>query len=556
MTPTREMLRRDTSYDRWGEDGMEPELGPDARAMLAERIGGGEPLSRIPLGSVEVIPAAAIPDSVVAAAGGPDAISTSDEDRIRHAAGKGYPDLIRMRSPRIERAPDAVLAPPDQRAVAAVLAACTAEGIAVVPFGGGTSVVGGVEPEPGGFERIVSLDLTALRDVAVDPVSMTARLGPGLRGPEAEAALNSQGFTLGHFPQSYRYATIGGYAATRSAGQSSSGYGRFDAVATEIELTAPAGTLRTLSTPHTAAGPALRELALGSEGVFGVITEVGVRIRPNPEQKRYEGWFAPDFAAGIATIRELAQAGALPDVVRLSDRDETEVSLALSGLDGVKRSGLDAYLRLRGRSEGCMLIAGWEGERESVERRRQLSRRLLRKGGAVPLGGSPGRSWARGRFEGPHLRDVLIDAGILVETLETSHTYARVEELYAAVRAALASEIGSDGGRGIVMCHVSHAYRDGVSLYFTFLTPARPGSEIDQWAGLKAAACEAIVATDGTITHHHAVGRDHAPYMAAEIGELGIETLLGAKARLDPAGIMNPGKLLPLSSRPPASASP
>jgi alkyldihydroxyacetonephosphate synthase len=232
MTPTREMLRRDTAYDRWGEDGMEPELGPDARAMLAERIGGGEPLSRIPLGSVDVIPAAAIPDSVVAAAGGPDAISTGDEDRIRHAAGKGYPDLIRMRSPRIERAPDAVLAPPDQRAVAAVLAACTAEGIAVVPFGGGTSVVGGVEPEPGGFERIVSLDLTALRDVAVDPVSMTARLGPGLRGPEAEAALNSQGFTLGHFPQSYRYATIGGYAATRSAGQSSSGYGRFDAVET------------------------------------------------------------------------------------------------------------------------------------------------------------------------------------------------------------------------------------------------------------------------------------------------------------------------------------
>ena len=205
-----------------------------------------------------------------------------------------------------------------------------------------------------------------------------------------------------------------------------------------------------------------------------------------------------------------------------------------------------------------MLIAGWEGERESVERRRQLSRRLLRKGGAVPLGSSPGRSWARGRFEGPHLRDVLIDAGILVETLETSHTYARVEELYAAVRAALTAEIGSDGGRGIVMCHVSHAYRDGVSLYFTFLTPARSGSEIDQWAGLKAAACKAIVATGGTITHHHAVGRDHVPYMAAEIGELGIDTLLGAKSRLDPAGIMNPGKLLPGSglSRPPASASP
>ena len=230
---------------------------------------------------------------------------------------------------------------------------------------------------------------------------MTAHLGPGLRGPEAEAALNSAGFTLGHFPQSYRYATIGGFAATRSAGQASSGYGRFDALATEIELTTPAGPIRTLSTPHTAAGPALRELVLGSEGIFGVITDVGVRVRPLPERKRYEGWFAPGFADGIEILRGLAQGGALPDVVRLSDREETRVSLAMSGLAGAKRSGLDAYLRLRGRSEGCMLIVGWEGEREDVERRRQLSRRLLRSGGAVPLGASPGRSWEQGRYRGP-----------------------------------------------------------------------------------------------------------------------------------------------------------
>jgi alkyldihydroxyacetonephosphate synthase len=554
MKPTRDLLRRDQAFDRWGEEGQVPELGPATRAMLAERIGEGEALPRIPLGSIDLPQAAPIPDSVIAAAGGGDAVSVSDEDRIRHSAGKGYPDLIRMRRERIDRAPDAVVAPAEAAAVAAALEACSRERIAVVPFGGGTSVVGGVEPERGSFERLVSLDLTALRRVDVDPISMTARLGPGLRGPEAEAALNEAGFTLGHFPQSYRYATIGGFAATRSAGQSSSGYGRFDAVANEIELTTPVGSIRTLSTPHTAAGPSLRELVLGSEGVFGAITDVGVRIRRDPEHRVYEGWFAPGFAEGIEIVRALAQEDALPEVVRLSDRDETEVSLALSGLEGMKRSALDGYLRFRGRTEGCMMIAGWEGEREAVARRRQLSRRLLRNGGAVPLGSSPGRSWARGRFDGPHLRDALIDEGILVETLETSHTYARVGELYDAVRVALRDEIDRGGGGGIVMCHVSHAYRDGISLYFTFLTPAHPGAEIEQWRGLKGAACEAIVAAGGTITHHHAVGLDHTPYMRAEIGQLGLDALRGIKSRLDPVGVMNPGKVLGLS-RPTSSTA-
>jgi alkyldihydroxyacetonephosphate synthase len=544
MTPTRQLLRRDAAYDRWGEAHAAGELGGAAERMLLDELGAGEPLPPVPLEAVRIAPGAPIPAAVVAAAGGEDAVSTDDEDRIRHAAGKGYPDLIRMRSGAVENAPDAVLAPPDAGHVAAVLAACAAAGVAVVPFGGGTSVVGGVEPVRGPFDRLVALDLTALRNAVVDPVSMTARLGPGLRGPEAEAALNSAGFTLGHFPQSYRYATIGGYAASRSAGQASSGYGRFDALATAIELTAPAGAVRTLETPHTAAGPSLRELVLGSEGTLGVITDVSVRVRPLPERKLYEGWFAPSFPDGIAIARSLAQGGALPDVVRLSDRDETRVSLAMSGLEGAKRRALETYLRLRGRSDGCMLIVGWEGEREDAERRREVSRRLLRSGGAVPLGGSPGRSWEHGRYEGPHLRDLLIDRGILVETLETSHVYGRLDDLYAAVRTALADGISAGGGRGIVMCHVSHVYRDGASLYFTFLTPARPGAEIEQWRELKAAACEAIVGAGGTITHHHAVGRDHAPYMQSEIGELGIETLLAVKERLDPAGIMNPGKLV------------
>jgi alkyldihydroxyacetonephosphate synthase len=417
--------------------------------------------------------------------------------------------------------------------------------VAVVPFGGGTSVVGGVEPLRGGNDSLASLDLSLMRSVEVDERSHTARLGPGLRGPEAEAALNAAGYTLGHFPQSFPYATIGGFAATRSAGQASSGYGRFDEVVTSVTMQTPSGPITTLETPHTAAGPALRELIIGSEGTLGVITDVTVRVRPLPRERRYEGWFAESFEAGIELARTLAQEEALPDVFRLSDREETRISLAMSGLDGFKKSALDGYLRMRGRSEGCMVICGWEGEEGAVGRRRELSAALLRRCGAVPLGRSPGKAWEHGRYEGPYLRDLLMDEGVMVETLETSHTYTRIEELYQGVRAALLGAMSDAGHPGIVMCHVSHVYRDGASLYFTFLSARDAADPLGQWRTVKSRACEAIVAAGGTITHHHAVGTDHAPYMEAEVGPLGVAALQAVKERLDPAGIMNPGKLIP-----------
>lgn len=541
MSGGADALRRDTAFAGWGPPELKPELSAGVLALLRERIGETQPAPEAALGSVQLPEATAIPEAVTRAAGGEGAVSTTDEDRIRHAAGRSYPDLVTLRGGALADAPDAVVAPADAEAVAATVAACSETATAVVPFGGGTSVVGGVAPERGGCERLIALDLTNLRRVDVDPVSLLARLGPGLRGPEAEAALNERGFTLGHFPQSYRYATIGGYAATRSAGQASSGYGRFDALVTGVELAAPAGVMRTLRTPHTAAGPALRELVIGSEGTLGVITDVETRIRPAPAVRHYEAWFAEGFEAGVEVVRTLAQSGELPDVVRLSDREETEVSLAMAGMGGLKRGGLERYLKLRRREHGSMLIVGWEGERESADRRRELSRRALRAGGAIPLGASGGRSWERGRYEGPHLRDALMDAGVFVETLETAHSYSQLGELYEAVRTALKRATGD----GVVMCHVSHAYRDGASLYFTFLAAARRGSEIEQWREIKAAACEAIVAAGGTITHHHAVGRDHAPYMTSEVGELGLDAIAAVKERLDPAAIMNPGKLLP-----------
>src|SRR3954447_5407162 len=303
--------RRDSKWWGWGDPSIAPELDEQALGVLRERIGELEPwpLAR-ELGAFELPPAEPLPGALGEAVGA-EAIFTDDEDRRRHASGRGYADLARMRGGSLDAAPDAVVVPADAAQLRRVLEICAAEEIAVVPFGGGTSVVGGVEPLRCPHGRLVSLDLTALRGVDVDRRSVTATLGAGLRGPEAEAALGRDGLTLGHFPQSFEYATVGGFAATRSAGQASSGYGRFDDLVSSVRLLAPAGDMQTLETPHTAAGPALRELIVGSEGVLGVIPEVTVRVRPAPRVRRYEAWMAASFEAGAEIVRALAQGPGL-----------------------------------------------------------------------------------------------------------------------------------------------------------------------------------------------------------------------------------------------------
>ncbi len=537
--------RRDSKWWGWGDPAIAPELDDAALGVLRERIGELEPWPlAAELADFVLLNPQPLPPALTEAVGAEN-VFASNEDRLRHSSGRGYVDLARMRGGRLEAAPDAVVVPADVAALRRVLDVCAREGIAVVPFGGGTSVVGGVEPLRGQHERIISLDLVALRGVEVDRRSLTARLGAGLRGPEAEAALAGEGLTLGHFPQSFEYATVGGFAATRSAGQASSGYGRFDSLVSSVRLLAPAGEMTTLETPHTAAGPALRELIVGSEGVLGVIPEVTVRVRPAAPVKRYEAWMAESFEAGAEIVRGLAQGPGLPDIIRISDEEETQGSLALSGPRGAAGKLFGGYLGLRKRRSGCLIVVGHEGEEESVARRRALAVRALRAGGAAYLGQAAGRSWEHGRYNGPYLRDTLMGMGAMVETLETSHTWSRLGELHRAVAKAIGDSLAGQGTPGLVWCHLSHAYADGASLYFTFISRRRAGEEIEQWRQVKGAACEAIVAHGGTITHHHAVGRDHAPYMEAEVGGTGIDVLRAVKAQLDPAGIMNPGKLLP-----------
>jgi alkyldihydroxyacetonephosphate synthase len=533
----------------WGEDGHAVPLPPAAEELLRDEL-GVDPATRRPPVALEQV---SVADSRLAgparerlaAVVGAEHVRDARDERIAHAVGRSYPDLVRIRSGDASSSPDAVVLPASGEQVAAVLAACAEQRVAVTPFGGGTSVVGGVESVRDGMAAAISLDLRRLdTTVDVDRVSLTAKLDAGLLGPEAERRLGAEGVTLGHFPQSFEYSTVGGWVATRSAGQASTGYGRIDELVEGLRCITPAGELGTRALPASAAGPNLRELIVGSEGVLGVICEATVRVRPAPAARRYEGWSFRSFAEGCAAFRVMEQSGGAADVCRLSDEDETRLTMALASTGSRSERLGRRYLRMRGHEGGCIAIIGFEGDEEDVERRRRHTSGLLRAGGAISLGRRPGEAWLRSRYAGPYLRDELLDRGVMVETLETATTWADLETLHAAVGGALRSALGQRGTPPLVMCHVSHLYPSGASLYFTFLARQEEDA-LAQWRAAKTAASEAIVAGGGTITHHHAVGRDHRPWMRAEVGELGIELIRAAKERLDPAGIMNPGKLLP-----------
>jgi alkyldihydroxyacetonephosphate synthase len=534
----------------WAEPARPPHLPEAGLTLLRNEIGlpEGARGDRVALEQVE-LPEGALPEPALARLRdvvGEASVRIDRVDRIVHAAGKSYPDLVRLRSGDASSAPDAVVLPGSAEDVAAVLAVCAEEGVAVVPFGGGTSVVGGVEPLRGGFDSVITLDLGRLDGLEVDRKSLLATFGAGVRGPRAEARLQSRGLTLGHFPQSYEFASIGGYVATRSAGQASTGYGRIDDLVRGARLVAPAGELVVKPFPASAAGPALRELVVGSEGALGVIVEATLAVRPLPAERRYEGWSFRSFSEGAEAFRALEQAHASPDVARLSDEEETRLAFALSSSGSVVERLGRAYLRARGHGRGCLVIAGFEGDASEVSHRARRAHSILAESGGVALGSRPGEAWLRGRYSGPYLRDELLDRGVMVETLETAATWTNHEAVHDAASAALRSALGERGTPALVGCHISHLYPSGASLYFTWMARQERGAELDQWRAAKTAACDAIVASGGTITHHHAVGRDHAPWMRAEIGDLGVEVLRAAKERLDPAGIMNPGKLLPM----------
>ncbi|WP_036507254.1 FAD-binding oxidoreductase [Nocardioides sp. URHA0020] len=514
---------------RWGDPARAQDLPEEARGLVELVFGTTDRPAVVdpPLAPSAIDPAvlAGLADLL-----GPDHVRTDDQTRRLRTRGKSTPDLLRMRSGDVSDAPDAVVRPSTHDEVAAVLALAVEHHLAVVPFGGGTAVTGGLVARREGFAGVLSLDLVRMkRLVAVDHTSMTATLEPGLRGPEAEALLAAEGLVLGHYPQSWEYASIGGFAATRSSGQSSAGYGRFDALVVGLTVATPRGRLDLGTAPATAAGPDLRQLILGSEGAFGVITAVTVRVRARPTTTLYEGWRWPSFTEGAAAMRTLAQSSLLPTVIRLSDEGETALNLADPGAIGGEGAA------------GCLMITGFEGTAAAVAAKRAAVTAVLTELGGDPVGEAAGEKWVHGRFDAPYLRDSMLDVGVLVETLETATFWSGVDRLYADVKSALTAALGDPS---IVLCHISHVYETGCSLYFT-VAAKEADDPLAQWHRAKVAASDAMIAAGATITHHHAIGTDHKPWLAQEIGPLGVSVLRAVKADLDPTGILNPGVLVP-----------
>jgi alkyldihydroxyacetonephosphate synthase len=536
----------------WGDEGKTYHLPDPERfwAYIHRRLGPTEAGSRLDSLERVQLRASRLSAGLLTALArivGEGGLSTESPDRAARSLGKGYKDLVRIRQGQVPNPSDVVVWPRTEEQVTAVVELAAREGIAVIPFGGGTSVVGGVEPA--GEGPFLTLDLGEMtRVVRIDRQSATATVRAGIAGPDLERQLNAAGFTLGHFPQSFEYSTVGGWIATRSAGQKSTLYGKIEERVQGLRLAYPGGLLTTPATPAAAAGPDLVQLIVGSEGALGVITEANLRLAPLPPHQDYRGYLFHGFGEGVAAARELMQSGLKPAVLRLSDEAETESAMALrsmpQGLAAVRERAGRWYLARRGLflESASIMILGFEGDEAVVRHQWAEARPVLRRLGGQSLGRGPGRTWERSRYDAPYLRDLLLDDGIMVDTLETATTWDRYLSLYGAVREALGNALGE---RGAVMAHLSHSYSDGGSIYYTFLAPQERGGELEQWERAKVAATEAIVRRGGALSHHHGIGSDHRVWMEPYLGPSGVRWLAALKSTLDPQGVMNPGKLVP-----------
>jgi len=478
-------------------------------------------------------------------------VSLDREDRLRHARGQGLVDIIRLRSNSLKALPDGILRPKSPDECREILAICAANGIRLIPFGGGSSVTGGVNT-PLGDTPVLVLDFSNMnRLLEYDPSSGYAVFGPGTTGPEVEAQLEAHGRCLGHYPQSWELATVGGWVATRSSGQESLGYGRIEDMVAGLVLTTAEGHWRLRAQPASAAGPDLKQLILGSEGRFGLITEITVRTHPRPAQQRVEAFLFPDLERAFEANRHLSLANPGLSVLRLSDGEETRIAMAI-GLGRMPGAGLiRAWLRFRGIAENsCLMLTGASGETDEIADTLFRSRQIIKKYRGIGLGAHPGKTWLRDRFRHPYLREDLLDRGWATDTLETAISWPGALQTRSTVRTALENSLGGEA-KIKVLCHLSHPYRDGTSLYFTFFFPTAetPEATISRWAKIKRAAGTALVECGATISHHHGVGRWHSPWLDGEIGSDGLKLLERTAGFFDPTHSLNPGVLFDPTDR-------
>ena len=528
-------------WNGWGDASVHEELKPEARAFLAQSIGAGQPLPdatfAAALAQVEAQASRLPPHPLV---------DTSAETRLRASFGQAMHDWLRLRFGVLGRVTDGVAFPVDSAEVRTLLIWAREHGIQVLPSGGATSVAGHLTPV--GAAPVLTLNLgRMMRLLDLDPVAQLARFEAGVAGPDLEAQLRAHDFTLGHFPQSFELSTLGGWVVTRSSGQQSARYGRIEQLFAGGILQTPEREWVLPTFPASAAGPDLREWVLGSEGRIGVLTEASVRVTRAPAAERFVGVFFPDWASGLAAVREMAQARLGLSMLRLANPAETFTTLKMAGHE--KAIGwLERFLALRGAADGkCLLFAGFTGASAGQVRALQRAAAAIwRAHGGVSTGTVLGKKWEARRFAGVYLRNALWDAGYAVDTMETACDWPRVAAMVHALETAGRTALAQHGERTHCYTHLSHVYAQGSSVYSTFVYRIGPDydSALARWQSLKTAVGDAIVAQGGTITHQHGVGKDHARWLAAEKGATGMAAIAAMVREFDPHGVMARGNLL------------
>lgn len=526
-------------WNGWGDDTVEVALNAEALAFLEARIGKGmQPRDAGFDEACAAIPASRLPAHPL--------VDTSAAARALHALGQSLPDWLRLRHGRLGPAPDGVAFPESAEDVRALLAHAQDCGAAVIPYGGGTSVAGHVNVADAGRPALC-IDMRRMRAlVALDRAAQLATFGAGVTGPDLEAQLRAHGYTLGHFPQSFEYSTLGGWVVTRSSGQQSLRYGRIEQLFAGGRVETPSGTLEIPTFPASSAGTDLREIVLGSEGRLGILTEASVRVTRLPEHEAFHAVFFPGWDSAERAVRELAQSKLPLSMLRLSNAPETTTMLALAG--HARQVGLlERYLAWRGcGASKCMLMIGVTGARAQARAALRAALAIARAARGVHVGRALGERWRHGRFRNVYLRNTAWRHGYAIDTVETAVDWPGVAGMVRALESAAGAALAAHGERVHAYTHLSHLYPQGASVYATFVYRLAGDFDTDlaRWRDLKRAVSEAIVAGGGTISHQHGVGTDHAPWLAAEKGELGLDAMRALFRRVDPAGCMNPGKLV------------
>ncbi|EEA92448.1 FAD-binding oxidoreductase [Pseudovibrio sp. JE062] len=527
-------------WNGWGDDTHQAELADFAKALIAELLGETKPLPDASLQeAIERVPPSRAPDHPL--------LDTSSETRIRHAAGQSFPDWLQMRSGAFENIPDAVAFPETSQQVRDLMAWAADQDVILVPYGGGTSVAGHLAC-PVSEKPQITVALTRMnRLLDFDKESQIATFGAGVRGPDLEAQLAAIGYTLGHFPQSFELSTAGGWVVTRSSGQQSLRYGRIEQLFAGGSLETPKGTLEIPSLPASSAGPDLREMVLGSEGTLGILTEVKLRVTPLAETEQFYTVFMPDWESGVAAVQAITQGRIPLSMMRLSNATETDVSLKLA-VPEKKLSKLNMLFKLKGLTDQkCMLTFGLTGSKKQVAANQKLATAYLKQHGAKRiLSKMLGDKWKEGRFKGPYLRHPLWEHGVGVDTFETAMDWSALRPYINVIEQKVTSALKEQGIPVFAFTHLSHVYPQGSSAYTTYLFPVASSYEetLERWKIIKKEASETVVAHGGTISHQHGVGRDHAPYLPAEKGELGMSALKALSKNFDPDQRMNPGVLI------------